>query len=71
MDFLVGIFLYNIVYSFFCSQGGMPELGGFWRDIWGICGRNLEDVWRKFAGQLEDVKRRLEGKNLGLKNLMF
>ena len=48
-------------YRFFLKQGGMPEFGGFWRDIWGIFGGNLEDVWRIFRGKLQDIWRTLRG----------
>ena len=45
----------------FLKQGGMPEFGGFWRDIWGIVGGNLEDVWMNFGGNLKEMWRKLTG----------
>ena len=42
----------SLLHFLFFKQGGMPELGGFWRDIWGIFGGHLGDIWMKFGGQL-------------------
>ena len=39
-------------YRVFLKQGGMPEFGGFWRDIWRIFGGHLEAFWRKIEGHL-------------------
>ena len=33
-------------------RGGMPEFGGFWRNIWGIIGADLEDIGMNFGGNL-------------------
>ena len=46
---------------FFLKQRGMPEFGGFGRDIWGIFGGHLEEFWRKIEGHVEEIKRILSG----------
>ena len=58
-------------YSFFLKQGGMPEFGGFWRDISRTFGGHFDYFWRQFVGKLEEIKRRLEVKNLVFENLIF
>ena len=55
----------------FFKQGGMPEFGGFGRDIWRTFGGKLEEFWRKFVGKLGEIRRKLGWKNLIFKNPNF
>ena len=34
----------------FCKQGGMPEFGGLFVDIWGIFGGHLEENCEQIKG---------------------
>lgn len=54
-------FLRSRLYRGFKKQEGMPEFGGFWRDIWGIFGGNLEDIWRNFGRTFQEIWRKLRG----------